>query len=701
MIDPTPTPSKYKLTVQWIAQSLGYAWDRLTAPAATIVAFIRHRDLIEQERTAELKAANAALRAKIVEQKQAEEQLRFQAQLLDSVQESVVATNLEGCVIYWGKGAEALYGYRAEEVMGKLITFIVGPEEEAEEKERIRQACETGSWRGQYQQRRKDGTLFWADTVISLVTDEKGRASGLIGIDRDITERKQVEVALRQSEARFAKVFHANPAAIVLSVPATGRYLDVNDSYLCLVGYRREEIIGHTSLELEIWANPIERTQLIEAVRQQGSVRDMEITVRRKSGEIRYGLTSAELIDLDGEPCLLGMLHDITERKRLEEQLRQAQKMEAIGRLAGGVAHDFNNILTVIKGYTGLLLENLEAHDPLSNDIEQIQKSAERATALIRQLLAFSRKQMLQPAVLNFNTIMANMDKMLRRLIGEDINLTTFLDPALGRVKADPGQMEQMIMNLVINAREAMPNGGQFTIETANVELDEADARLHIGVKPGPYVRLTFTDTGHGMDIETRSHLFEPFFTTKEQGTGLGLATVHGIINQSGGHIWVSSEPGQGTTFRVYLPRVEEAGYSAKPDLQSATPSERGSETILLVEDEASVRELTRRVLLNEGYIVLTASHGDEAIRVAEQHQGSIDLLVTDVVMPGGMSGRQLVERLTSLRREMKVLYMSGYTDDDIVRHGVLDAGIAFLQKPFTPNSLIHKIRAVLKASPS
>jgi PAS domain S-box-containing protein len=516
-----------------------------------------------------------------------------------------------------------------------------------------------------------------------------------------ISERQQVEAALRQSEARFAKLFHANPAAIVLSVPATGRFLDVNDSYLRLVGYNREEVVGRISLELGIWANPVERARIVEALRTHGAVRDMEITVRRKSGELRYGLTSAELIDLDGELCLLGMLHDITERKHLEEQLRQAQKMEAIGRLAGGVAHDFNNILTVIQGYTGLLLQELKAQDPLSNDIRQIQKSAERAAALTRQLLAFSRKQVLQPIVLDFNAVVTNMDQMLRRLIGEDINLMVCLEPGLGRVKADPGLIEQVLMNLAINAREAMPNGGRFTIETANVELDEEYTRLHLGVKPGPYIRLTLTDTGHGMDIETRSHIFEPFFTTKEQGTGLGLATVHGIIAQSGGHIWVYSEPGQGASFKVYLPRVEEEiGQWVRSNLLSVGPSKRGSETILLVEDEASVRELAHRALLNEGYTVLEAAHGEEAIRVAQQHQGAINLLVTDVVMPGGMSGGQLVERLSPLRPEMKVLYMSGYTDDAVVRYGILGASIAFLQKPFTPKRLASKVREVLDTGP-
>jgi CheY-like chemotaxis protein len=374
--------------------------------------------------------------------------------------------------------------------------------------------------------------------------------------------------------------------------------------------------------------------------------------------------------------------------------------MEAIGRLAGGVAHDFNNILTVIQGYAGLLLQNLKAQDPLRHDIGQIQKSAERAAALTRQLLAFSRKQVLQPIVLDFNSIVTNMEPMLRRLIGEDIQLTISLEPALGRVKADPGSMEQVVLNLAVNAREAMPNGGRFMIETANVELDETYTRLHLGVQAGLYVRLTFTDTGHGMDAETCLHIFEPFFTTKAEGTGLGLATVHGIVNQNGGHVWVYSEPGQGASFKVYLPRVEEAVEPwAQSTLQSLTTSKHGLETILLVEDEGMVRELARRALLNEGYMVLEASHGKEAIRVAQQYEGAIDLLLTDVVMPGGMSGRQLVEQLSPLRPGMKVVYMSGYTDDAVVRYGIHDAGIGFLQKPFSPSHLAAKVREVLDAS--
>jgi PAS domain S-box-containing protein len=383
--------------------------------------------------------------------------------------------------------------------------------------------------------------------------------------------------------------------------------------------------------------------------------------------------------------------------QRTQAQLAQAQKMEAIGQLAGGIAHDFNNLLTVIGGRSQLLLSRLPAQSPVRRDLELIQKTSERAAALTRQLLAFSRKQILAPKVLDLNAVVSGMASMLQRLIGEDIDLAFRAGADLGRVKADPGQIEQVIVNLVVNARDAMPGGGRVTLETANVELGEQYARRHVGVQPGPYVMLAVSDTGTGMDAETQARIFEPFFTTKApgKGTGLGLATVYGIVKQSGGNIWVYSEVGKGTTFKIYLPRVEETEESVQPEV--ALPG-RGTETILLVEDEDEVRELAREILEAYGYTVFQARQPAEAMLIAERHPGPIHLLVTDVVMPE-MSGRALAERLAPLRPEMKVLYMSGYTDNAIVHHGRLDAGTPFVQKPFTPDVLVRKVREVLESS--
>jgi signal transduction histidine kinase len=384
------------------------------------------------------------------------------------------------------------------------------------------------------------------------------------------------------------------------------------------------------------------------------------------------------------------------ELSETQEQLTQARKMEAIGRLAGGIAHDFNNLLTVLIGRSQLLLRRLGAQDPIRSDIELMEQTADRAADLTRQLLAFSRKQVLQPAVLDLNAVVTNMAEMLRRLIGEDIALVTALDPTLGSVKADPGQIEQLVMNLVANARDAMAKGGRLTLETANAELDGVYARHHVDVHPGPHVMLAVSDTGIGMTPETQAHIFEPFFTTKGPGvgTGLGLATVYGIVKQSGGHIWVYSEPERGTTFRIYLPRVEEAidPLAPRPDLPERT---QGHETILLVEDELAVRNLVRDVLRARGYTVLEAQHGREALLICERHSGPIHLLLTDVVMPE-MSGRELVNRLAPRRPTMSVIYMSGYTDTAVAQDGVLDAGTTFLQKPFTPAALARKIRQVL-----
>ena len=395
----------------------------------------------------------------------------------------------------------------------------------------------------------------------------------------------------------------------------------------------------------------------------------------------------------------VGVQTDVTERRKLEEQFRQSQKMEAVGQLAGGVAHDFNNLLTVITGYSEILLGNFRPNDPLYGFIEQIRKAGERAATLTRQLLAFSRKQMLVPIVLDLNSLVAEIEKMLSRLIGEDISLKFAAAKNLWKVKVDPGQMEQVVMNLVVNARDAMPQGGKLTIETANIELDEAFAASHPEVSAGKYVMLAVADTGIGMNEAIRARIFEPFFTTKgpEKGTGLGLATVYGIVKQSGGRIDVYSEPGLGTTFKVYLPRAVEELTKSKLEITKPTPSS-GHETILLVEDEEGVRTLARVILSRSGYKILEAKNGGEALLICQSHQGPIEIMVTDVVMPN-MSGHQLAQHVRPLRPEMKVLYLSGYTDDAIVRHGIIDSDMPFLQKPFTAEGLSRKVREVLDAS--
>ncbi len=373
--------------------------------------------------------------------------------------------------------------------------------------------------------------------------------------------------------------------------------------------------------------------------------------------------------------------------------------MDAVGRLAGGVAHDFNNILTAILSYAELGLEDLRPDDPLAQDLEEIRNAAVRARTLTRQLLAFSRQQVLAPRVLDLNQVVAEIDKMLRRLVGEDIEIAAALAPRLGAIRADPGQIEQVIVNLAVNARDAMPEGGQLTIETAEVELPEATARDLVTVPAGRYVMLAITDTGYGMDPETKSRLFEPFFTTKEpgKGTGLGLATVYGIVNQSGGFVWVYSEPGQGTTVKVYFPRVEEAPQTAPPAAPADAEPQRGSETILLVEDEEAVRTIARLALTRRGYRVLVAANGGEALLAGERETGPIHLLLTDVVMPG-MGGPELARRLAALRPAMKLLFMSGYADRAVARHGLIESGARFLEKPFTPESLLRKVRDVLGA---
>jgi PAS domain S-box-containing protein len=522
-----------------------------------------------------------------------------------------------------------------------------------------------------------------------------------------LIERKRMEKALRQSEERYRGLFE-NAHDIIYTQDLAGNFTSVNKVAESVTGYTRDEILRMNFAE-HFSEEDAQKMRSMTDKKLSGEVdsTSYEISVRGKHGRIVPLEVSTTLIYENGRPVgVQGIARDITERKKAaealstsQEQLQQSQKLEAIGQLAGGVAHDFNNLLTAIIGYSDLSLPLLGTNDPIRRNLVEIKKAADRAASLTRQLLAFSRKQILDPKVLDLNLVVKDMSKMLRRLIGEDIELVTVLQNDLGRVKADPGQVEQIVMNLIVNARDAMPNGGKITIETANVRLDEGYRVNHAQVETGDYVMLAVTDTGHGIYEETQSHIFEPFFTTKPagKGTGLGLSTVYGIVKQSGGYIWVYSEVGHGASFKIYLRRIDDQPLSEKP-----TPLQNehgGHETVLLVEDEPVVREMVCEILQSKGYRVLSAGSGEEALRLWQTHRSDVDLLLTDLIMPG-MSGRVLGELLLHVRPDLAVVYMSGYTDDAIVRHGLLAEGLEFIQKPFTPTGLALKVRGALDTSP-
>jgi two-component system, cell cycle sensor histidine kinase and response regulator CckA len=533
--------------------------------------------------------------------------------------------------------------------------------------------------------------------------------------------RRQAEDALRESQARFHRLAESGILGIT-TADANGNILDANDAYLKIIGYSREELLQGALRRTDL--TPPEFRDLdaraVVQLQTSGITAPFETESFRKDGSRVPILVGAATLEY---PKSISFVLDLSDRKRAEAErallateareqqvareqaeealrqseghLRQAQKMEAVGRLAGGVAHDFNNVLSVILSYGELILGDLNPSDPLRMDIEEIRKAAIRAAGLTRQLLTFSRQQVVEPRVINLNDVLLSMNKMLQRILGEDVELVSVTPTGVGRVKVDPSHIEQVILNLVVNARDAMPTGGKLTIETANILLGDDYAQNHVPAKAGRYVMMAVSDTGIGMDRETQRRIFEPFFTTKEQGkgTGLGLSTVFGIVQQSSGNIWVYSELGKGTTFKIYLPRMDAEVDSLRPQVTPTTL--RGTETILLVEDEEQVRTIVLSILTRQGYRVLPAQHAGEALLLCERHPETIDLLLTDVVMPQ-MSGPELAKRLASTRPQMKVLCMSGYTDDSIVRHGVLEAGVAFIQKPITPSSLARKVRAVL-----
>ena len=508
-------------------------------------------------------------------------------------------------------------------------------------------------------------------------------------------EIKRNEQALRRSEARYRSLVQSSVYGIYRS-SLEGRFLDVNPALITMLGYASPDEVLLLDPENDVFAQPEEHDHLIDEFRRTGRLDGFEVKWKRKDGAAVTVRISGRAVSSADEPAdvLEAIAEDVTDRRALEDQFRQAQKMEAVGRLAGGVAHDFNNLLMVISGYAEVILGQLDPTSPLHEKGRAIQLAADRATTLTRQLLAFSRKQLLELKVVDVNAIVQDMERLLRPLIGENIDLVTILSPEAAHTRADAGQLEQVIMNLVVNAKDAMPAGGKLTLRTENVDLDENHRRGQQFIRPGNYVTLLVSDTGMGMDRETQSRIFEPFFTTKEKGkgTGLGLSTVYGIVKQSGGYVVVQSELGRGTTFHIYLPQVEGAAEKHSVAVPEAVG---GTETILLVEDEESVRQLVRDTLSAKGYQVLEAENGEAGMAAAARHQGTIDLVITDVVMPG-MGGREMVKQLIEARPGTRVLYLSGYTEDAIVSDGSIEKGTAFLQKPFTLQSLSRKVREVL-----
>jgi len=631
----------------------------------------------------------------ITERKEAEEALResearFQ-RLAEAAFEGIAITD-QGTVIDVNDQVGKMLRWEPTELIGKSAIEFVAPES----RELVQKNMMSG-YEGSYEHMavRKDGSTFPVE-VRAKAFPYKGRMLRVTAM-RDITQRKEAEEALRRSEERFSRAFHLNPSAIAITTLEEGCYLDVNQTFLKIHRYRREEVVGHTSAELNLWVEAADRARIVQALREDGQVRNQEVLFRVKSGEVRVALTSLEIIELDQEPHILSMFLDITERKQLEEQLRQTQKMEAIGQLTAGIAHDFNNLLLVINGFAELMHLELTPDDPHQESLAKILHSGKRASDLVNQLLTFSRKQVIEPRLLDLNTTVVEMNKMMRRIIGEKIELETKLEPDLWLVKIDPSQIEQIIINLAINARDAMPDGGRLTIETSKIILDDNYVAQHLESQPGEHVLLAVNDTGHGMSEEIKSRIFDPFFTTKEQhkGTGLGLATVYGIIRQNGGNIWVNSEEGVGTTFKIYLPREIEPTSLLIPYSEAVVKTVTGTETILIVEDDPAVRHLIGEVLVGQGYTLLEAQDGSEALQLAAQYKSTIHLLLTDVIMPG-MNGPVLAKKLSQLRADLRVLFMSGYADSTVRDQNVLNPNTNLLQKPFSPIALTRKVREVL-----
>jgi two-component system cell cycle sensor histidine kinase/response regulator CckA len=621
--------------------------------------------------------------------------------ITEGTTDSIFVKDLQGRYLMINSAGARLLGRTVDEVIGKDDTELFTPETGREIMAGDRKVVESEKTQTYEEQGVSAGVARTYLSTKGPYRDANSQVIGLLGICRDITDRKRAEEEFRQSQQKLRIHFEHTPLAVI-EWDTQLRITEWSPSAERVFGYSREEAMGRDASFL---VPPALREHVDrmgqDILTQRGGTRSANDNITKDGRTISCEWYNTPLVDESAR--LLGvasLVQDVTERVALEDRLRQSQKMEAVGRLAGGVAHDFNNLLTVIMGYSQILTDGLPAASQLTDATTQIRSAADRAAGITRQLLAFSRKQVLSPRVIDLNDIMLNLDTLLRRLIGEDIEVLTVPGRDLGAVKADPGQIEQVIMNLALNARDAMPNGGKLTLETENTELDDSYAREHSPLQLGRYVMLAVSDTGTGMSPDTQAHIFEPFFTTKEvgKGTGLGLSMVYGIVKQSGGYIWVYSEPDRGTTFKIYLPRVDQPAEAVAAEKRPAAV-QRGTETILLVEDDAQLRQLASSVLAHCGYKMLTAAGTQEGLALCRDNHRDIRLLVTDVIMPG-MNGRQLADQVKQISPRTRVLYISGYTGNAIVHYGVLNPGLWFLPKPFSLSALVAKVREVLDAGP-
>jgi two-component system cell cycle sensor histidine kinase/response regulator CckA len=650
------------------------------------------------ERTVELASTVQSLKEEVNERRARELDLHRLAAIVEWSDDAIVGASFDGIVTDWNVGAERMTGFSRGEIIGKRFSMFTPPEL-ADEPLKVQARLLQGESVVRYEsvRKRKDGKLIHVAITASPLKDQSGRIVGSSAILRNITERKSMEDAHRRSEASFRSFVENAPYGILKTTPE-GKIVQANPALVQMLGYASEQEVLGLNMGADVYRNPGERDEATMWSRRQDSVQGVEVEWKDKNGKPFMIRCAAHVVrDHNGKVEFLeGIVEDISERRAMELQLRQGQKMEAVGRLAGGIAHDFNNLLGVISGYAELVSEQIEPASDACNSVEQIRKAADRASSLTGQLLAFSRQQVLETKILDVNAIVEDMAKMLPRLLGEDIELQVTVDPQLGAVKADQGQIEQVIMNLAVNARDAMPGGGNLVIRTGRVHFDSGMAAKHPPMTPGDYALLSVSDTGMGMDKQTQTHIFEPFFTTKERGrgTGLGLATLYGFVKQIGGFVWVDSEPGIGSTFAIYLPVTSEKASQAIPAGPVVTTLGRASGTVLLVEDEESLRTLTRSILEQGGYEVLEACNGTEAVEIARDRSGTIHLLLTDMVMPG-MNGQAVAEKVRELHPEIRVAYMSGYTGFSTRGASSLDAVV--IAKPFTRNILLQKLSEALE----